>query len=63
MREISNHFVQKSTQAQLWLRLQREDLGSISIHITTVECVQSIEGFESQTLMSDTYQELRHLGI
>ena len=25
MRETSNHFVQKSTRAQLWLRLQRED--------------------------------------
>jgi len=26
MRETSNHFVQKSTRAQLWLRLQREDM-------------------------------------
>ena len=25
-RDTSNHFVQKSTRAQLWLRLQREDL-------------------------------------
>jgi len=26
MKETSNHFVQKSTRAQLWLRLPREDL-------------------------------------